>query len=527
MATTPVTLVICDGMGLSSDVRGNAVQDASTPTLDYLLGNYPSVRLLASGTEVGLDMGEPGNSEVGHLALGTGQVLPQAFQMINSAIKSESYKKNKAFLTAMERVKKNPDATLHIVGLVSSGGVHGHMDHIMALLALAHEKKVPRVAVHAITDGRDSPPQVALQDLQKITPLFRGFKKAVIGSVAGRFYAMDRDTNWERTDVSYWALMGKAPLTAPSVEDAINTAYGRGEKDENMQPTMVVSDDGTPIAPLTPGDAVIFTNYRPDRIRQLTTRILGSTTGLSIVTMTNYFLADMPVPLQQGTELLNAFPLPSPQGTLAMVLAQQHITQLHIAETEKYAHITYFFNGHQERKQSLEEWLLIPSVKVDSFDRAPTMSAAAITTAYLQAKAQHPSDFTTINYANMDMVGHTGNFEATKQAVTYVDAELQKVVEYIETHNEWMLITADHGNAEQMINPVTGEIDKEHTTNPVPFILVNPSLKHGRRITKSDLANTSAVAMLADVAPTILEIMGIQKSREMVGSSLLKQMSNT
>lgn len=527
MALTPVTLVICDGMGLSPEVRGNAVQDAATPTLDYLFANYPSVRLLASGTEVGLDMGEPGNSEVGHLALGTGQVLPQAFQLINSAIKSEAYKKNKAFLTAMERVKKNPEATLHLVGLVSSGGVHGHMDHIMALLDLAREKKVPRVAIHAITDGRDSPPQVALEDLKKITPLFKGFKSGVVASIAGRFYAMDRDTNWERTDAAYWALMGKSTLSAPSVDDAINTAYGRGEKDENLQPTIITSDDGQPLAPMKPGDAVIFTNYRPDRIRQITLRVMSSNAGLTIVTMTNYFLVDMPVALQEGSEVLNAFPLPSPQGTLAQLLAQHRVAQLHIAETEKYAHITYFFNGHQEKKQPLEEWLLVPSVKVDSFDRAPTMSAAAVTSAYLQSKTQHPSDFTTVNYANMDMVGHTGNFEATKEAVTFVDAELKQVVDYIEAHNEWLLITADHGNAEQMINPVTGDVDKEHTTNPVPLILVNPSLKRGRNISKNELANTSAVAMLADVAPTILEILGIKQSREMVGSSLLKQMTNT
>ncbi len=514
-------------MGLSSELVGNAVQDAATPTLDYLFANYPSVRLLASGSEVGLDMGEPGNSEVGHLALGTGQVLPQAFQMINSAIKSEEYKKNKAFLTAMERVKKNPGATLHIVGLVSSGGVHGHMDHIIALLELAHEKKVPRVAIHAITDGRDSPPQVALQDLEKITPLFKKFERAVIASVSGRFYAMDRDTNWERTDASYWAFMGKSPLTAHSAEEAISAAYDRGEQDENMQPTTIVSDDGAPLAPLSPGDAVIFTNYRPDRIRQITIRIMSSNPGLTIVTMTNYFLADMPVALQQGSEVLNAFPLPNPKGTLAMTLAQQRISQLHIAETEKYAHITYFFNGHQERKQPMEDWLLVPSVKIDSFDRAPTMSAAAITAAFLQSKQQHPAQFTTINYANMDMVGHTGNFEATKVGVTCVDTELKQLVDYVEANNEWLLITADHGNAEQMINPVTGEADKEHTTNPVPFILVHPSLKRGRSMSKNTLAQTSPVAMLADVAPTILEIMGLAKPREMVGSSLLNQLTNT
>jgi 2,3-bisphosphoglycerate-independent phosphoglycerate mutase len=513
-------------MGLSPEPRGNAIQDAATPTIDYLLQNYPSVRLLASGTEVGLDMGEPGNSEVGHLALGTGQVLPQAFQMINSAIKSEAYKKNKAFLEAFEQVKKNPTATLHLVGMVSSGGVHGHLDHMIALLELAREKKVRRVAIHAITDGRDSPPQVVLQDLQKLLPAMKGFEQAVIASVGGRFYAMDRDTNWERTDAFYWAMLGKAPLTAPSVEQAVNAAYGRGETDETIQPTVITNDDGTPLATIQQGDAVILTNYRPDRIRQITLRIMSASPGLLIVTMTNYFLADHDLPLQSGSSLVNAFPLPKPTGTLAMVLAQHHISQLHIAETEKYAHITYFFNGHEEQKQPLEDWLLVPSVKVSSFDQSPAMSAAAITAAYLQAKAQHPADFTTLNYANMDMVGHTGNFEATKQAVTFVDAELKKVIDWVEAKQEWLLLTADHGNAEQMINPATGEADKEHTTNPVPFILVHPSLKKMRDVTKNTLANTSAVAMLADVAPTILAIMGVPKPREMVGSSLLTQMTS-
>lgn len=524
-ANARVTLVICDGMGLTGESRGNAILQARTPTFDYLLTNYPAIRLLAAGTEVGLDIGEPGNSEVGHLTLGTGQVLPQAFQIINGSIKSEAYKQNKMLLLAFQRVRHQPSSTLHIAGLISQGGIHGHVDHLLAILRFAKESGVERVAVHAFTDGRDSPPRVALDQLKPIQNQLKQFKFGVIASISGRFYAMDRDSHWDRTDAAYWAMLGKSKYLSQDPEQAIQEAYARQESDENLQPTLITDSLGAPLAFIKPGDVVLFTNYRPDRIRQLASRTIMTGLELTIVTMTDYFLGEIPqASARTRTTVLNAYPLPKPSGTLATVLAKHAISQLHIAESEKYAHITYFFNGHQEVKKPDEQWLLVPSVTVNSFDQAPQMSAGAIVSSYVDATTHHPYKFTAINFANMDMVGHTGNLEATVQAVEGVDTQLKTIVDLCENRDEWLLITADHGNAEQMIDLTTGQPDKEHTTNPVPFILVHPSYKKARMLDKHQLAMMSNVALLADVAPTILDIFDIAQPREMVGSSLLPQM---
>lgn len=525
MNTEKVTLVICDGMGLSPENTGNAIYAAATPTFDYLFHNYPALRLLAAGTEVGLDMGEPGNSEVGHLSIGTGQILPQAFQIINEAIKSNVYRTNPAFVSALESLRQTSEKTLHIVGLISMGGVHGHIDHIIALLELAYDYGIQRVALHAITDGRDSPPQVAAQDFMRLQKYLERFAFGVVATVGGRYYAMDRDNSWERTDAFYWAMMGKSFTTSTAGMNAIQAGYNRRETDENLSPTVILNPTGEAVAPIQAGDTVLFTNYRPDRIRQLATRIIMTSVPLTVITMTDYFLGNKAANPHPETKVLNAYPLPKPTGTLASALSRARKTQLHIAETEKYAHITYFFNGHEEEKNADEQWLLIPSVKIDSFARAPQMSAAPITTAYFYAKEHHPTDFTTINYANMDMVGHTGNFEATKQAITYVDDQIKALVDYAELHNEWLIFTADHGNAEQMVNLQTGEIDKEHTTNPVPFIVVHPSLKRDRSIDKFQLATIGNVGILADIAPTILDVLGVPKPQEMIGSSLLPQLN--
>lgn len=524
MSSEKVTLVICDGLGLTPEIAGNAFANAQTPTFDYLLKNYPAIRLLAAGSEVGLDMGEPGNSEVGHLTIGTGQVLPQAFQIINGAIKSESYKTNKAFLSALQEIKNKPSKTLHLVGLVASGGVHGHIDHMIALLNLAKERGVTQVAIHAITDGRDTRPKTALDEIKPLVAVLKQFQRGVIASVGGRFYALDRDTHWERTDVFYWAMQGKGRHMALSLEDAIKQGYARGEGDENLQPTVITNAEGIPAATIQDGDVVILTNYRPDRVRQLATRIISLTKQLTIVTMTDYFLGRLPAVGNTKTRVFTAYKLPKPDGTLAGTLARHGKSQLHVAETEKYAHVTYFFNGHEEKKHPRESWLLVPSVRVVSFDWVPEMSAPAITAAYLQAKANNGADFTTINYANMDMVAHTGNYEAALLAVTAIDQQIRSLVEYAEQKQEWLIITSDHGNCEQMINPQTHEIDKEHTTNPVPFILVHPKLKQPRTMDKFQLAVLSTIGMLADIAPTILDIFQIKKPGEMVGGNLLEDL---
>ncbi len=525
MSHEKVSLVICDGLGLTPEVNGNAFTSAQTPTFDYLLKNYPSMRLLAAGTEVGLDMGEPGNSEVGHLSIGTGQIVPQAFQIINASIKSEAYRKNKAFVTILEPFKRDPDKMLHIVGLVSRGGVHGHIDHIITLLHYAKEHGVRRVAVHGISDGRDTAPKVVLEEIKPLLEVLHQFEVGVLATIGGRFFALDRDSHWDRTDAFYWALMGKSRYFSSSLETAVTEGYGRGESDENLQPTVFVDAQGHPLAPIQAGDAVIITNYRPDRIRQLATRIIMMPNPIFVLLMTDYFLGKIPESPIKETRVVVAYPLPKPKVTLAGTLARSDKRQLHIAETEKYAHITYFFDGHEEEKNNLEEWLLIPSVRVASFDWVPEMSAPAITNAYLQAKMNNPPDFTVINYANMDMVAHTGNLEATIMAVTNVDIQLRTLVQYAEEQQEWLIITADHGNCEHMVNPETHEIDKEHTNNPVPVIIVHPKLKQPRAMDKFQLAVLSNIGMLADVAPTILAILGVNKPSEMAGTSLLKQLT--
>lgn len=514
-------LVICDGLGLSPEINGNAFVNAATPTFDYILQNYPALSLLAAGPEVGIGQGEPGNSEVGHLTIGTGQVLPQAFQIINGAIKSGDYKTNPVLLDGIKNVVER-GSTLHLVGLASKGGVHGYVDHILACLTLANELGVKNVVIHAITDGRDTPPQVALTDLHVIEEVLKQFANGRFGSVGGRYWAMDRDNNWERTDQAVWPMIGKGQVVANSVFDAISQGYARGENDETLMPTMVLDNSGMPAGSIQDGDTVIFTNYRPDRIRQLASRLIALPQILHTITLTDYFFDEMPQVGRPETTLANAYPLPKPSGTLTEILSKAGKRQLHIAETEKYAHITYFFDGHQEKKHPGEEWLLIPSQKVDSFDRVPDMSAPQITQAFLNAQATQP-DFTAINYANADMVGHTGNYQATIKAIEALDRELRLIINYAETNNVWVAVTADHGNAEQKINPKSGEIDKEHTTNPVPFLLVHPTLKKSRTTTKQSCAALPQVGMLADVAPTLLEVLGLKPSPEMVGSSLLSQ----
>lgn len=518
-----ITLVVCDGLGLSPERNGNAFTNAATPTFDNILQNYPAVSLQASGSEVGLDDGEPGNSEVGHLTIGTGQVLPQAFQIVNRANSSGEYTNNKAFLLLCAQAIKN-QSTLHIIGLISRGGVHGYLDHMVTYLTFANNKGVRKVVVHAITDGRDGPERVARTDIQEIEHCLTRFESGVIGSVSGRYFAMDRDHNWDRTDQAYWAMMGKGQQRSQSVRDVIGSAYARGETDETLSPTVVVNDDGVPVGAIQTGDVILFTNYRPDRIRQLATRLISTSIILTIVTLTDYFFGNQPQFGRPESLLMSAYPLPKPEGTLSEILASQLKSQLHIAETEKYAHVTYFFDGHQEVKHTGEQWLMIPSLKINSFERAPEMSASQITQAYLDAITNSVPDFTIINYANADMVGHTGNYQATVKAIECIDTQLRILVAHAESRQTWLLITSDHGNAEQKIEPTTGEVNKEHTTNPVPFLLVHPSLKKPRGLNKMALGEQSPVGMLADIAPTILAIMEIAQSKQMVGSSLLEQL---
>jgi len=501
----PLLLAILDGFGWREEKRGNAIKLAKTPTLDYLFSTYPWTKIQASGEAVGLPAGQMGNSEVGHLNIGAGRIVYQDFTRINLAIKEGSFFSNpvlkEAFLRARERGK-----SVHLMGLVSDGGVHSHLEHLYALLKMAKLFRVERVYVHAFLDGRDTPPQSALTYLRELEEKIREIGAGKVATVSGRYYAMDRDKRWERTKLAYECLVsGKGEKAASSFE-AVKNAYERGETDEFVKPT-IISSEGT----IEDGDSAIFFNFRPDRARQLS-RALNERefqefereklVEIFFVTFTRYD-ETFPYPV--------AFSPQSLKNILADVLADNKISQLRIAETEKYAHVTYFFNGGDETARPLEERILIPSPRVPTYDLKPEMSAYEVTDRLLKELAKKIYKVIVLNYANLDMVGHTGKLEAAIKAVEAIDECLGRLVEKIEELEGVCLITGDHGNAEEEISS-DGSSHTAHTTNPVPFIALLPveepySLREG--------------GILADIAPTMLEILGLPKPGEMTGKSLI------
>jgi len=513
-----VVLIILDGWGISPVFDGNATLSASTVFLFELLEKYPKTTLSASGESVGLPFGEMGNSEVGHLNLGTGCVALQDLPRINKSISDGSFYKNEALLSAIKHVKKNKSA-LHLLGLVSAGGVHSHIDHLFALLNLLVKEKIKDVYIHIITDGRDTPQKTALNYLAKLQGKLKNVKKGQIADVCGRYYAMDRDKHWDRIEKTYKVLVEEKGQKAKTAEEAIKNAYQRGESDEFILPTKI-SNTKT----IRDNDALIFFNFRSDRSRQLAESLIASEFGgfkrdkflrnLFFVSFTSY--GQEPTPLCKV-----AFFAEKMRGQLGAVFEKNALSQLHLAETEKYAHVTYFFNGGMEKPFVKEKRILVPSPAVATYNLKPEMSAKEVVQKASQEIGKY--DFTVINFANPDMVGHTGDFKATVFALETVDRCLSL------EHKKIVIITADHGNAEQMKNPKTGEIDKEHTTNPVFFILVDEKRKKkNNSFTKQDLINLAALqptGVLADVAPTILEIMEIEKPDLMTGLSLISSLN--
>lgn len=524
MKNKAVSLIVLDGFGASTENKGNAILSAKMPFFDYLLSNFPKTLLFASGGEVGLPWGDVGNSEVGHLNLGSGRVVMQDLLRIKTAIEKGDFYKNKAFLKACDFVKEH-HSTLHILGLVSDGGVHSHIEHLLALLDLARIKKVPKVAIHVITDGRDTPQKAAEKYLRQLLPMISKIGMAKVATVCGRYFAMDRDHRWERTKASYDLLVYGKGLRASDPFSALKLAYKAGQSDEFISPT-VISENGKDAAKISENDAVIFFNFRPDRALQITKAFVESEfsafavkkfSSLLFVTMTNYE-EDLKTEVAFSSLDLSA----NLEHYLAQVLSENGLSQLHIAETEKYAHVTYFFNAGREPPLPLENRILIPSLKIKTYDLKPEMSAGEITEKAIFKISQTPYSFVLINYANPDMVGHTGNFKATVSALEFLDNKLKEYVQSFLKLNGTVIITADHGNCEQMINLLSGDPDKEHTTNPVPFILVDLERKiSGGKSSKEEFFASPPAALLADVAPTILEILGIQKPPVMSGSSLL------
>ena len=502
----PVVLMILDGWGISEQTEGNAIAQSSTPNMDKLLATYPHSQLLCSGEAVGLPDGQQGNSEVGHLNLGAGRVVYQELTRINKAVREHTLQENTAFQQVMDDCIAH-QKPLHLMGLVSPGGVHSHSDHLYGLLELAREKQVPEVYVHCFLDGRDVGPSTGLGFVQELEDKLAELGIGKIATVSGRYYAMDRDNRWERVEKAYQAMTAGIGETADSAVEAVQQSYDKGETDEFVLPT-VIQADGRPAAKIGAGDGVIFFNFRGDRAREITKAFVNKDfdgfsreyLGVNYVAMTQY---------EEGLDVTVAFPPQDLQNTLGQVLADHQIKQFRVAETEKYAHVTFFFNGGVEDPNPLEDRLLVPSPKVATYDLQPEMSAIAVKDNLVQTIQKDEYPFILVNFANTDMVGHTGIPEAAQKAVETVDACVGEVAEAVQKAGGVLLITADHGNAEQMVDPVKGTPHTAHTANPVPFVVV------------SDRYQTAKNGSLQDVAPTVLKLLGIEKPADMTGSSLI------
>ncbi len=508
---TPLALVILDGWGIGKGTDSyNAIAKARTPHMTLLSEMYPSTTLTCSGEAVGLPEGQMGNSEVGHLNIGAGRVVYQELTRITKAIRDGDFFTNPVLVDTINKTKA-ADGALHLMGLLSDGGVHSHSQHLYALLELAKRHGLERVYVHAYLDGRDVPPSSAAGFVQELEAKIAEIGIGRMATIAGRYYAMDRDKRWDRTEKAYAALVYRTGEHASSGLQAVEQAYQQGQTDEFVLPTVI---DGCGDCGIKDGDGVIFFNFRPDRARQLTRAFVDPEfsgferkTGffpLHFATMTQYD-ETLPVEVAYKPQYL--------KNTLGEVFAQAGLKQLRIAETEKYAHVTFFFNGGEEKPSDGEERILIASPKVATYDLQPTMSAIEVTDRVVQEIKSGQYDLIILNYANCDMVGHTGVFPAAVEAVSTVDACVGRLVEAMRSSGGITCITADHGNAELMVDPVTGEPFTAHTTNEVPFIMVS---EHHR-------SSKLRPGILADISPTLLELAGMDIPSEMTGTSLIKK----
>ena len=509
MPQSPVVLIVLDGWGYRPEREGNAIAIANVPTWDSLVHRFPRTLLEASGRAVGLPVGQMGNSEVGHLNLGAGRVVMQDLVRIGESIANGSFFDNPVFVEACDRAAKN-GGTVHIMGLIGSGGVHAIDRHLFALIDLCAKRGVGRIAIHALMDGRDTMPRSGLGYMRELIAYADG--RALVASLGGRYFGMDRDKRWERVEKWYRAAVeGVGPEGTDPLE-VMAQAYERGETDEFITPTVIVRN-GAAVAPMRDGDSLICFNYRADRMRQIVRAVtqpdfdgfdVSRRPRLYVATMTAYDRTfDLPV----------AFPPQSMANIVGEVVSKAGLRNLRTAETEKYAHVTYFFNGGVETPFPCEDRRLVPSQKVATYDLAPEMSAHGVTDVLCAAIEKREHDFILCNYANADMVGHTGVMPAVIRAVETVDECLARVMKSAEQANARLLVTADHGNCEMMIDPATGGPHTAHTTNPVPFIVVDSSGPNVGRPLRSGGA-------LCDVGPTILAMLGLEQPREMTGVDL-------
>ena len=510
MSRKPVVLMILDGYGLNERHDGNAVYEAQTPVMDRLMKEYPFVKGNASGLSVGLPDGQMGNSEVGHLNMGAGRIVYQELTRITKSIEDGDFFENPEFLAAVENCKSH-DSALHLYGLVSDGGVHSHITHIYGLLELAKRNGLTKVFVHCFLDGRDTPPSSGKEFVAELEEKMKELGVGRVASVMGRYYAMDRDNRWDRVKLAYDALTKGEGNRGESATDLIQESYDNGKTDEFVLPA-VVTENGAPVGLIREHDSVIFFNFRPDRAREITRAFCDDSFSeferekrmeLTYVCFTDY---DETIPNK-----LVAFKKETISNTFGEFLAAHGKKQARIAETEKYAHVTFFFNGGVEEPNPGEDRILVKSPKVPTYDMQPEMSAPQVCEKLVEAIHSGKYDVIIVNFANPDMVGHTGVEAAAVKAIEAVDACVGKTVEAILEENGVLFICADHGNAEQLIDYATGEPFTAHTTNPVPFILVNAGEGYGLR----------EGGCLADIAPTLIELMGMEQPKEMTGRSLL------
>ncbi|HBX24136.1 MAG TPA: 2,3-bisphosphoglycerate-independent phosphoglycerate mutase [Desulfotomaculum sp.] len=507
----PLVLFILDGWGVNEQKEHNAIAGARIPNLSRLLERYPHTVLGTSGEDVGLPEGQMGNSEVGHLNMGAGRVVYQELTRISRSIRDRDFYDNPVLLEAVEKARENGGA-LHLMGLLSDGGVHSHINHLYALLELARDQGLDRVFVHAFLDGRDVPPANAKEYITALTERMAKMELGKIVTVMGRYYAMDRDKRWERVQEAYYAMVEGRGYQVNSASEAVEQAYDRGETDEFVKPSVIVDDGGQPVGQVKNGDAIIFFNFRPDRAREITRAFVdedfdgferpAERPRVHFTCMTRY---------DKTIEAPVAFRPQVLVNTLGEVLSYRNLRQLRLAETEKYAHVTFFFNGGVEKPNRGEDRVLIPSPHVATYDLQPEMSACGVTDALITKLKDDVYDVMIVNYANPDMVGHTGVIKAAIKAVEEVDSCLGRAIEAVRQAGGIAIITADHGNVE-MMRDNTGGPHTAHTTNRVPFILVSD--KHQ--------GVTLRPGSLEDVAPTMLHLLGVEQPPEMTGRSLLE-----
>ena len=510
MSKKPTVLMILDGYGLNDKHEANAVFEGKTPVMDKLMAEYPFVKGYASGLAVGLPDGQMGNSEVGHLNMGAGRIVYQELTRITKEIEDGDFFKNEALLAAMKNAKEN-DSAIHFMGLLSDGGVHSHNTHLYGLLEMAKREGLKKVYVHCFLDGRDTPPASGKGYIEELQAEMKKIGVGEIGVVSGRYYAMDRDNRWDRVELAYKALTKGEGIKGTDAAEAVQASYDDGKTDEFVYPTLI-EKEGKPVTVISDKDSVVFFNFRPDRAREITRAFCdddfkgferGKRLDLTYVCFTDY---DDTI-----QNKLVAFHKVQLHNTFGEWLSANNLTQARIAETEKYAHVTLFFNGGVEEPNKGEDRILVKSPKVATYDLQPEMSAPAVCDKLVEAIKSDKYDVIIINFANPDMVGHTGVEEAAIKAVEAVDACVGRAVEALKEVDGQMFICADHGNAEQLVDYETGEPFTAHTTNPVPFILVNADPKYTLREN----------GCLADIIPTLIELMGMKQPEEMTGKSLL------